>query len=300
MDDKIFISEERFIQDCARLVQKLREIKTFWSGVYGVPRGGERVAKYVSQELGLPLVELEPQTMLGDSVLVVDDLVDSGKTLSNYLPNSKAVLYRKTYSPQVISVETFDKWIEFWYENTKEDAESLITRELEFIGENPNREGIVETPKRVVKSWKELYAGYQMDPKDMVKVFECEGYQGMVLLKDIEMYSTCEHHMLPFVGKCHIAYIPDKKVIGISKLARIMEVYARRLQIQEKLTDQIADCLMDLLKPKGVAVQIEADHFCMRMRGVGKQNSHMVTTSLRGNFNDNPATRQEFLEAIKK
>lgn len=122
----------------------------------------------------------------------------------------------------------------------------------------------------------------------------------MVLLKDIEMYSMCEHHMLPFVGKCHIAYIPDKKVIGISKLARVMEIYSRRLQIQERLTDEIAECLYKNLKPKGVAVRIEAEHFCMRMRGVNKQNSTMVTTTLKGLFMTEATTRNEFLSALEK
>jgi GTP cyclohydrolase I len=182
---------------------------------------------------------------------------------------------------------------------SKAAEEAAIKTILEKIGENSERDGLSETPKRVVKSWEELYKGYKEDPKELVKVFECDSYTGMVLLKDIEIYSMCEHHMLPFVGKCHIAYIPDKKVIGISKLARIMEVYARRLQIQERLTDEIADALKELLQPKGVAVRIEAEHFCMRMRGIGKQNSVMVTTSLRGLFIKDSATRNEFLNAIK-
>jgi GTP cyclohydrolase I len=177
--------------------------------------------------------------------------------------------------------------------------EEAVKGIIEGIGEDPKRDGLLDTPKRVAKSWRELYRGYNEDPKDCAKVFECESYTGMVLLKDIELYSMCEHHMLPFVGKCHIAYIPDKKVIGISKLARIMEIFARRLQIQERLTDEIADSIKDLLQPKGVAVRIEAEHFCMRMRGVGKQNSKMITTSLRGLFMNDPSTRSEFLNSIK-
>lgn len=180
-----------------------------------------------------------------------------------------------------------------------EIAKEAIKTIINEIGEDSDRDGLLETPDRVVASWKELYRGYKEDPKDLIKVFECESYTGMVLLKDIELYSMCEHHMLPFAGRCHIAYIPDKKVIGISKLARIMEIYARRLQIQERLTDEIADAIKELLQPKGVAVQIEAEHFCMRMRGVGKQNSVMVTTSLRGTFIKDPATRSEFLSALK-
>lgn len=183
--------------------------------------------------------------------------------------------------------------------NKEISSEEAIEKVIESIGEDPSRDGLLDTPKRVVRSWGELYKGYKEDPKDCARVFECESYTGMVLLKDIELYSMCEHHMLPFVGKCHIAYIPDKKVIGISKLARIMEIFARRLQIQERLTDEIADSIKDLLAPKGVAVRIEAEHFCMRMRGVGKQNSTMVTTSLRGLFINDASTRNEFLNSIK-
>lgn len=177
--------------------------------------------------------------------------------------------------------------------------EKYVKDMLLNIGENPARNGLLETPKRVVNSWKELYGGYNQNPEEVLKFFEYDGYQGMVLLKNIELYSMCEHHMLPFVGKCHIAYIPDKKVVGISKLARVMEIFARRLQIQERLTDEIADCLVKVLEPKGAAVQIEAEHFCMRMRGVNKQNSTMVTTTLRGSFIKDPATRSEFLTAIR-
>jgi len=179
--------------------------------------------------------------------------------------------------------------------NAKKAVETIIKE----LGEDPKRDGLIDTPSRVVKSWSELYKGYNENPHKLAKVFECESYTGMVLLKDIELYSMCEHHMLPFAGKCHIAYIPDKKVIGISKLARIMEIYARRLQIQERLTDEIADAIDSILQPKGVAVRIEAEHFCMRMRGVGKQNSTMVTTSLRGLFLKDSATRNEFLDSLK-
>ncbi|MDO8513750.1 MAG: GTP cyclohydrolase I FolE [bacterium] len=177
--------------------------------------------------------------------------------------------------------------------------EKMIKEILKHIGEDPDREGLRYTPKRIINSWKELYSGYGKDPKKVLTVFDHAGYTGMVLLKDVELYSMCEHHLLPFVGKCHIAYLPDKKVIGISKLARLMEIYARRAQIQERLTDEIADSLEDILKPLGVAVQIEAEHFCMRMRGVSKQHSTLVTTSLRGFFLTSASTRNEFLNAIK-
>ena len=183
--------------------------------------------------------------------------------------------------------------------NSSKKLESYISKILSVVGDDPERDGLLETPKRVISSWKELYGGYNKDPEKVLKIFECNSYKGMVLLKNIELYSMCEHHMLPFVGKCHIAYIPNEKVVGISKLARIMEIYARRLQIQERLTDEIADCLMKVLAPKGVAIQIEAEHFCMRMRGVNKQNSTMTTTTLRGLFLNDFSTRNEFLNAIR-
>lgn len=166
------------------------------------------------------------------------------------------------------------------------------------------REGLQDTPSRVVKSWMELYGGYALDPKKILgTTFKQEGYSvaadELVLLKNIELFSTCEHHMLPFTGRVHIAYIPRERVVGLSKLARLVECFARRLQIQEKLTNQIAQSLVDVLDPIGVAVVIEAKHFCMCARGVGKQNSSMITSALRGVFKDKPEARQEFLDLIK-
>ena len=170
---------------------------------------------------------------------------------------------------------------------------------LQFIDENPCREGLKKTPQRVIDSFAELYKGYGMKVEDVLTTFTNQKYSGMILLKDIEMYSMCEHHMLPFVGKCSIAYIPDKRIIGISKLARIMEIFSRRLQVQERLTDQIADAIFRYLEPKGCAVYIEAEHFCMRMRGANKQNSVMVTSSLRGCFKQE-GVKQEFLQLVTK
>jgi len=178
-----------------------------------------------------------------------------------------------------------------------------VVRLLEYIGENPNREGLIETPDRVIKSYDFLFSGYKKDPQDIVKTFDSDGYDELVLLKDIEMYSMCEHHMLPFIGKAHVAYIPRKRVVGISKLARLVEIFSRRLQIQERLTNQITQSLMDLLDPIGAACIIEAEHLCMKMRGVQKQNSTMITASLKGIFIDDSnkgrAARQELMSRIK-
>ena len=167
---------------------------------------------------------------------------------------------------------------------------------LKYVGDNPDREGLKETPDRIIRSWEKLYGGYKQEPaKVLGKTFsEVATYDEMILLKNIEFYSTCEHHMLPFFGEVFVAYIPGKRVVGISKLARLVEVFARRLQIQERMTAEIADTIMRELKPKGAAVLVSAQHFCMVSRGVEKQKSKMVTSALRGVFSK-PAVRGEFL-----
>jgi GTP cyclohydrolase IA len=175
-----------------------------------------------------------------------------------------------------------------------------VTRILSAIGDDPQREGLLETPKRVIKSWDKLYGGYRESPADVLKTVFVEGScEEMVILKDIEFYSTCEHHMLPFFGKCSIGYIPKGRVVGVSKLARLLEVFARRLQIQERLTTQIADALVEHLQPKGVMVVMEAQHFCMTARGVEKQDSMMVTSAIRGVFEDSES-RAEFMSLINR
>jgi GTP cyclohydrolase IA len=176
--------------------------------------------------------------------------------------------------------------------------EDKIKDILSHIGDNAYREGLRETPARVIKSWKELYSGYDQDPKSVFKTFENEGFDNMVICKDIEFYSMCEHHMLPFFGKAHIGYIPNDKIIGLSKLARLADIFARRLQNQERLTNQIAETLMTNLKPKGVGVILEGKHFCMMSRGVQKQDSSMVTSSLYGIFMDKKSVKEEFLTLI--
>ena len=176
--------------------------------------------------------------------------------------------------------------------------EEVFKEIFNLIGDNPEREGLIDTPRRVVKSWTELYKGYNQKAEDILTVFSSDGYDQIVLLKDIEVYSMCEHHMLPFVGKAHVAYIPNEKIVGISKLARLVDMYARRLQIQERIGQQVTDDLMRLLNPKGAACIIEAQHLCMLMRGVNKQNSVMVTSSLRGVFLQNSTSRQELMNLI--
>jgi len=170
---------------------------------------------------------------------------------------------------------------------------------IRSIGDNPEREGLQETPDRIICSWNELYAGYNQNPADLFTTFSSDGYDQIVLLKDVELYSMCEHHILPFYGKVHVAYVPDKKVIGISKLARLVDIYARRLQIQERIGEQVTNDLMQYLKPQGAACIIEATHMCMRMRGVSKQNSTMVTSSVKGVFMTDVSAKQELFNLLR-
>jgi GTP cyclohydrolase I len=178
--------------------------------------------------------------------------------------------------------------------------QSLIRELLAELGEDPTREGLLNTPKRVEKALKFLTSGYDMDVDQVLNdaLFTVD-YSEMVIVKDIDFYSLCEHHLLPFFGKCHVAYIPKNRVIGLSKIPRLVEVFARRLQIQERLTSQIAETIREKINPLGVAVVMEATHLCMSMRGVEKQNSFAVTSSMLGGFRDNARTRMEFLELIK-
>lgn len=181
------------------------------------------------------------------------------------------------------------------------EFEALIRSVLTKLGEDPEREGLRRTPLRVAKALDFLTSGYQMSVEQVVRgaIFE-ESCQELVLVKDIEFYSLCEHHVLPFFGKVHVAYLPNEKIIGLSKVARIVDVFARRLQVQERLTNQIADALTQILEPHGVAVIMEASHFCMMMRGVQKQNSSTITSAMRGTLRENARTRSELMDLLKR
>lgn len=280
------------------LIKKIDEGKIEFDSIHGVPRGGIPIAIALASHYKKPILK-EPRS----DTLIVDDICDSGKTMQRFPAHKKAVLFYKSSSNVVVDAyaDKPDCWVEFPWETAANETpgEDAVTRMIQVIGDDPNREGLKETPKRVVKSWKELFAGYHIDTKALLATVFEDGMKEcdeLVLCKDIEFYSTCEHHMLPIIGKMHIGYIPDKKVVGLSKLARLGDAHARRLQIQEKLTHDIAKDLMEHLKPKGVGVIVTAKHFCMCARGVGKQSSWMTTSSMQGVLRDNPSARAEFLK----
>jgi GTP cyclohydrolase I len=181
------------------------------------------------------------------------------------------------------------------------EIQEAMTRILKAVGEDPQRDGLKRTPERIARMYAELLSGYQIDPSSVVNeaLFDVK-YDEMVIVRDIEFYSLCEHHLLPFIGRVHVAYIPDGRVLGLSKIPRLVDLYARRLQVQERLTRQIADAIRDLLKPQGVGVVVEAIHLCIMMRGVRKHNARMTTSAMHGAFRANLATRQEFLDNISR
>lgn len=269
--------------------------------LYGIPRGGVFAACLIGADLnerGLPYRMVEAPE---EADVFIDDVIDSGKTREEY-KTKYGIPFLALVDKRGEDKEWKNKWIVFPWERMACEAgpANNIRRIIEYIGDDPDREGLKETPERVIRSYEELFSGYKQKPADIIKVFDNDGYDEMIMVKDIEFYSTCEHHMLPFYGKAHIAYIPNKKIIGISKLARILEIYARRLQIQEQLCQQITEVIDGMISPMGSACIIEAQHLCMTARGVGKQNSIMVTSSLTGSFKTQIETRNEFISFIKR
>ena len=184
---------------------------------------------------------------------------------------------------------------------TQAEAEAAVRTLIEWAGDDPDREGLLETPARVVRSYRELFAGYESDPRNyLARTFEeVGGYDELVILKDIPVVSFCEHHMLPFIGRAHVGYLPSNRVVGISKLARVVRGFARRLQIQEKLTAEVAGAIQEILKPKGVGVVVISEHSCMTMRGVNTPGTRLTTSHLLGEVRDDPRTRQEFFDLVR-
>lgn len=280
-----------------------------YTSIHGVPQGGVPLAIELSNRLHIPIIAADG---IEEHTLIVDDIVDSGRTRVRYIKNDFVCLHWKTkqnpdfptpnYAADIISPDDvrWDEWIVYWWEGKENKSiDDSVIRMLEYIGEDPTREGLKDTPDRVIKSWKHLFSGYKQLEEDIPTTFDSKGHSQIVLLKNIELYSMCEHHIMPFIGKAHVAYIPNQKIMGISKLARIVEMYARRLQIQERIGEQVTEFLMKHLNAEGAACMIEAQHLCMQMRGVEKQNSVMVTSSLKGVFMDKPAARKELMDLIK-
>lgn len=239
------------------------------SSVYGVPTGGAPVAILVSKLLCLPLV-MEPTA----GTLVVDDLVDTGATLAPYHEQGFDVdaLYRKPWSPRHLAFGALERttWLRFPWEKDDGDPSDAVVRILQFIGEDPTREGLADTPRRVIKAWAELTAGYRTDVAAVLSTtFDVPHSGDPVVVTRVPFTSMCEHHMLPFTGHATVAYLPGARVVGLSKLARLVHAYARRLQVQERLTTQLTDALLEHLQPRGAAAIVEGSHSCMSMRGVG-------------------------------
>ena len=259
---------------------KVIDTKPLW--IYAIPRGGISAAYSVMSvmERGELVSDIK------DANIILDDIVDSETTKKKYTEMNPDAFFVSLFDKQT-DKSIHNEWLVFPWENSQEgSAEDIPIRFLQYIQEDIKRDGLLATPDRVVKSWGDLYKGYKINVEDIFTTFDSDGYDELVILKNIEFYSTCEHHLLPFFGKAHIAYIPNKKVIGISKLARLLEAYSRRIQIQERLTKQITNALNKYLKPVGSACVIEATHLCMVSRGVQKQHSTMITSSLSGVFRE--------------
>lgn len=270
--------------------------------VYPIPKAGLFAGLLVKSEMASHSSLLKPRVELvecpDDADCYVDDIIDSGNTRLRTFRNHGNKPFYALMDKQTARVK---EWVSFpWDRTENEDGpHDNIRRILQYIGEDPERPGLKETPDRVVRSYAELYAGYKQNPADVFKTFE-NGCDEIVLLKNIQFTSTCEHHLLPFIGTASIAYVPqDGKVIGLSKLARLLEIFARRLQIQEKLTTDVTTALNEHLKPLGSACIIKASHLCVACRGVQKQHSEMVTSSLTGVFREDQRARSELLQLIQ-
>lgn len=264
--------------------------------VFAVPRGGVPAALAVAAHTPLELVEDPAQ-----ADLFIDDLIDSGSTMEHWCDQFPGKPFFVLIDKKT-DEEFKGRWVVFPWEETAEGGiEDNIKRLLQFVGEDPERGGLLETPRRVAKAWGHWCSGYGKNAADILKVFEdgAEKCDEMVIVKDIPIYSKCEHHLADIFGTVTIAYIPNGKIVGLSKLSRLADMFARRLQVQERLTNQIADALEEHLQPKGVGVIVRARHLCMESRGICQQGHHTITSALRGVLKDKPEARAEFMELAK-
>lgn len=264
-------------------INTLKESLVKEDKIYGIPRGGQIIAGLTGMAVDTP----------EEANIIVDDLYDSGATyekwFKKYPDKEYCFLYNKTLEHQ-------NTWLEFpWEESGEKEVEENVIRLLEYFGEDCKREGLQDTPKRYIKFFKE----FLNPPKWNCTTFDSEGYDEMIVQTNIPFHSLCEHHIAPFFGEGHIAYIPNKRIVGLSKLARTLETFARKLQNQERITNQVAEFLQNELKPQGIAVVLKAKHMCMEMRGVKKHGTYTTTSKMIGVFKDDSKARNEFLNLIK-
>ena len=248
--------------------------------LWGVPRGGAIVAGLTGRAVD----------SIDQADAIVDDIVDSGATRDRYSVYNKPFWALVEKQPDM-------GWVRFPWEETdpSKDMEDTVRRQLEYIGEDPNREGLKDTPKRVIKALTEMTQGYRANIGDILKTTFDIQYDQVVVLRDITFTSLCEHHLLPFTGEACVGYLPGERILGLSKLARLVHAFASRLQVQERLTTQVAQALVDALNPRGVAVVMKAAHMCMQCRGVRQQGAEMVTSAMVGKFRESPELRAEFM-----
>ena len=273
-----------------------------YDGVFGIPRGGQIPAAIVAGLMGLPILDVP-----GTRTLIVDDLVDSGATADRWIDSLGGeayfdALFRKGHSPTHLAPRALDvgrDWIVFPWEIDERGAdhsvEDAVRRLIQFVGEDPTRPGLVDTPGRVARAFREMTEGYHVDPAELLSTTFPDRCDEMVVVRGIEFHSLCEHHLLGFSGTVAVAYVPGESVVGLSKLARLVDCFARRFQVQERLTMQIAEAIDTHLSPEGVGVVVTARHSCMGCRGIRKPTAEMVTSAVIGLFKDDPKARAEFM-----
>ncbi|PIP65717.1 GTP cyclohydrolase I FolE [Candidatus Peregrinibacteria bacterium CG22_combo_CG10-13_8_21_14_all_49_11] len=273
--------------------------------IHGIPKSGSIVAAHLQSADPRLIVVYDPK----EADCFVDDIVDTGRTQQLYFDRYQKktyALFGKGAAQNCIRNVPPTQWVEFPWESqeqTNKEHQDFVVRLLEELGEDASRPALLDTPARFLKAWREMTRGYTMDVK--LKAMEIEeslfptDTHGMIVVRDIEFHSLCEHHLLPFVGKVHVGYLPYKHTIGHSKIPRIVEMYASRLQVQERLGQQICDAIADVVQPKGIGVLIEGSHFCMLMRGVKKEHTTITTSHLKGVFAEDARTRQEFLQLVR-
>lgn len=292
------------IMRAAQALEKI--IPAGLQSIYGIPRGGVPAAYALANTRKYFRVVTDP--IMAD--IVVDDLIDSGATMARAQIEHPMKFYCALFDKgntgnrdAVGAIIAKDEWVVFpWEGDPVGSASDIVTRMLQYIGEDATREGLKETPARVIKAWDEWFSGYKVDPVAVLKTFEdgAQNVDEMVLVKDIPFYSHCEHHLAPFFGVAHVGYIPKGKIVGLSKLPRLVDVFARRLQVQERLTNQIADAIATVVEPVGVGVVLECRHLCMESRGIQRAGTTTMTSAMRGVMMTKPEARAELMALLAR